>query len=110
LTAAIQAATDANVRRAAYHIIEGKGSTYFGIGAALSRMSRCILFDERMVFTASSVVSEIEGVDDVALSLPLVLGRTGIETTLRPSMSDGERNALHESAAIIKQGITSLGF
>jgi L-lactate dehydrogenase len=75
LSAEIMQQVDQDVRRAAYKIIAGKGSTYYGIGAAIAALSRCILFDERSVFTASSVMTEVEGVPDVALSLPHIIGR-----------------------------------
>src|SRR5512145_756805 len=39
------------VRRAAYHIIEGKGATYYGIGSALARIVEVILRDQRAILT-----------------------------------------------------------
>lgn len=101
---------DRKVRRAAYSIIDGKGATYYGIGAALARLSRCILYDERTVFTACSVVPDIAGIVDVALSLPHIIGRSGILSTLQPPTDEHERNALRESAALIKRSVTSLGY
>ncbi|BBJ24446.1 L-lactate dehydrogenase [Candidatus Nitrotoga sp. AM1P] len=110
LTTDFKNQVDQSVRRAAYRIIDGKGATYYGIGAALARLSRCILYDERTVFTACSVVPEVEGVTDVALSLPLIIGQTGIQATLRPPMNQDERKALHESALLIKSSAASLGY
>ena len=87
LTEDLKRQVDHNVRRAAYHIIDGKGTSYYGIGAALASLSRCILYDERRVFSACSVVPEIQGVTNVALSLPVVIGQRGIHTTLAPPMN-----------------------
>lgn len=42
-----RARIDEGVRRAAYRIIEGKGATYYGIGAGLARLVRAILTDEK---------------------------------------------------------------
>jgi L-lactate dehydrogenase len=53
---------------AAYRIIEGKGATYYGIGAGLARLTRAILTDEKGVFTVSLFTPEVEGVEEVALS------------------------------------------
>jgi L-lactate dehydrogenase len=88
------------VRRAAYTIIEGKGATYYGIGAALSRIVQAIRDDERAVFTLSNVYAP--GFDDVALSLPRVVGKDGIRSTLSPALSSGEREALQRSAEILR--------
>jgi L-lactate dehydrogenase len=88
------------VRHAGRTIIEGKGATYYGIGAALSRIVQAIRDDERAVFTLSNIDSP--GFADVALSLPRVLGRTGISSTLSPSLSASERKALQKSAEILQ--------
>lgn len=110
LTEAARKNIDQEVRRAAYRIINGKGATYYGIGAALAAMSRCILYDERTVFTACSIVPAIDDVENVALSLPHVIGAGGIRTTLRPPMDEQEKKALRDSAALIRRGVTELGY
>ncbi|MES2069272.1 MAG: L-lactate dehydrogenase [Pseudomonadota bacterium] len=110
LTAETKEQVDTNVRRAAYRIIDGKGATYYGIGAARASLSRCILYDERAVYTCCSVVPNFEGISNVALSLPHVLGRSGIRLTLEPSADHHERGALRNSAALIRDGVSSLGY
>lgn len=110
LTNEVKTSIDYEVRHAAYRIIEGKGATYYGIGAALASLVRCILFDERMVFTASTVVPEIEGVKNVALSLPLVIGRNGMQMQIHPLLDLGEKEALKKSALIIKENIKIAGY
>src|SRR5262249_37001304 len=42
---------DEQVRRAAYHIIEGKGATYYGIGSAVARIVDVLLHDQRAILT-----------------------------------------------------------
>jgi L-lactate dehydrogenase len=110
LTSQDAAAIDEGVRRAAYRIIDGKGATYYGIGGALARLARCILNDERTAFTACTMLPEVEGVAEVALSLPLVIGRDGVQMTLRPELDPGERDALRVSAEIIKAGVSGIGY
>jgi L-lactate dehydrogenase len=110
LDAAVMAEIDDAVRGAAYRIIAGKGATYYGIGAALARLARCILHDERAVLTACSMVDEIEGVRQVALSLPLVIGRAGVERQIRPQIDAAEAQALGASARLIKQWVSQLGY
>lgn len=110
LTPEIKDRIDHDVRRAAYRIINGKSATCYGIGAALARLSRCILYDERTVFTACAVVPVIEGIANVALSLPHIIGRSGIQATLHPPIDEHERNALRESAFLIKQNVVALAY
>jgi len=98
------------VRGAAYTIIEGKGATWYGIGAGLARIVQSITDDERTVFSVSQVSGEIEGVPDIALSLPRVIGRDGIVATLMPELDAGERAALKHSAEVISEYTSKLKF
>ena len=100
---------DEGVRRAAYRIIEGKGATYHGIGAGLARIVRAIHDDERTVLTLSCVSMDVEGADEVSLSLPRVLGARGIGAELRPVLSGEEQEALRKSAEILREAAGLLG-
>ncbi|MEI4487586.1 L-lactate dehydrogenase [Frigidibacter sp. MR17.14] len=101
---------DEGVRRAAYRIIEGKGATWFGIGAGLARIVRAIGADARDVLTLSMLTPEVAGVRELALSLPRVIGAEGIIATLPPALSPPEAEALARSAAILKASADPLGF
>lgn len=106
----IKLTIDDSVRKAAYKIIEGKGATYFGIGAGLSRLAKAILQDERAMLTVSTLNEQVEGVQKVALSLPRIVGRKGVLVTLKAELSEEERKALQRSAEILKQVVTQIGF
>ncbi len=64
--------------RAPPTIINGKGATWFGVGAGLARMAQVIQGDERALITCSMLTAECQGVRDLALSLPRVLGAGGV--------------------------------
>jgi L-lactate dehydrogenase len=100
---AVRARVDEGVRRAAYHIIAGRGATSYGIGAGLARLAEAVRGDERAAFTVSAVTDDCEGVRDVALSLPRVLGARGVVRTLMPELDDGERQALRHSAEVLAE-------
>jgi len=108
VTNELKQAIDEQVRRAAYRIIEGKGATNFGIGAALARIVRAIRGDEKAVLTLSAPGEPDGTFGDVCLSLPRILGSRGIEGTLRPSLSDDEERALRSSARILQEAITAI--
>ncbi len=92
---------DDEVRRAAYLIIEGKGATWFGIAAALARIVEAIGADEHALLTLTACEGSVEGVPNVALSLPRIIGGAGIVHTLDPRLDDEERGALRHSAQTI---------
>lgn len=97
------------VRRAAYRIIEGKGATYYGIGAGIARIVRAIRGDEGAVLTLSGPSTAMEGMAGVSFSLPRVLGAEGVRVELRPRLSADEQEALRRSAEILRQAAQELG-
>jgi len=108
LTDSVKASIDERVRRAAYRIIEGKGATYYGIGAGLARIVRVIRDDEQAVLTLSAPGAGVGTVGDACLSLPRVLGARGVESTLQAALSTEEEAALQRSALILQEASSAL--
>jgi L-lactate dehydrogenase len=103
-----RAQIDDSVRHAAARMIEGKGSTYYGIGSALARIVNVILHDQRSILTVCTPTAEVAGVKDVTVSLPRLVGGSGILETLPCSLSAEEEDLLHKSATIVGEAIQSL--
>lgn len=101
ITDQVKQQIDEKVRRAAYHIIEGKGSTYFGIGASLARIVQAIRDDEKLVVTLSAPGDGNGPTGDVCFSLLRVLGAGGIEATLQSTLT-AQEEALKRSAEVLR--------
>lgn len=101
-------AIDLAVRRAAYTIIQGKGATYYGVGAALARLVNVILFDQRAILTVSTPTASVTGVDDVSVSLPRLVSGEGMLETFPLPLSPDEEAALHASVQVIREAIDDL--
>jgi len=99
-----------HVKNAAYEIICKKGATYYAIALSISRITRAILYDENHVFPISSLLTGQYGLKDVCLSLPAVIGRTGIKRVLEIKLNDEELGKLRASAKIISDTIRSIKF
>ena len=110
LTGADRSRIDAAVRGAAHAMIKGKGATWFGVGAGLARMAEVIEGDGRALITCSMLTAECQGVRDVALSLPRVLGAGGIVKTLTPNLDAAESDALRRSAELLKEAAEGVRF
>lgn len=108
LTNSIRADIDSKIRRAAYTIINGKGATYYGIGAALARIVQAILRDERSVLTVSAPTDAVPGVQAVALSLPRLVGGEGILETFPLPLNDQEQHLLFLSAQTLRKSMDEL--
>jgi L-lactate dehydrogenase len=109
LTAADCARIDEQVRRAAYHIIEGKGSTYYGIGSAVAHIVDELLHDRRAILTVCSRISGVDGCDGVTLALPHLVGGDGVLATIPLQLDAREGELLRRSAGILREALSSLG-
>jgi L-lactate dehydrogenase len=96
---------DDGVRNAAYKIIEGKGSTYYGVAGAIAKLVEVINRDNRAVLTISTLKDDVEGIKNVTLSLPHLIGGSGDLGVLPIKLSVKERKLLRKSAEIIKEKI-----
>ncbi len=96
---------DKGVRNAAYKIIEGKGSTYYGIGGAIAKLVDVINRDNRSVLTISTYEEDVEGIKNVALSLPHLIGGEGDLGVLPIRLNMKEKLLLKKSAVVIRSKI-----
>jgi L-lactate dehydrogenase len=101
----VKKAIDSDVRNAAYKIIEGKGSTYYGIGGAIVRLVDVINRDNRAILSVCVRNEDIEGVKDVTLSLPHLISGSGDLGALPLRLDELERKALYNSARVIRDKI-----
>jgi len=62
------------------------------------------------VLSVSQATEDVEGVSDVALSLPRIIGRDGVVATLIPELDTSERAALKRSAEVISEYTSKLRF
>jgi len=108
LTDDVRARIDDGVRNAAYTIINGKGATWYGIGAGLARIVSAIGRDEQSVLSVSIMTDEVEGIRNVALSVPRIVGAKGVEADLFPELDAAEHTALERSARLLKSTADAL--
>lgn len=92
-------------RRAGMDIIEGKGSTEFGIGRALAELARCILMDEHRILPVSVLLEGEYGQRGVHCGVPCRIGRKGIEEIIQLNLTGEEQQLLDASCQIIRNHI-----
>ena len=96
------------IRDSAQEIIRRKGATYYGIAMAVGRIAECVVKDEHAVLPVSAVLKGEYGLEDVALSIPSIVGKGGLEKILEIPLGREERAALEHSAAQLKQAAVKL--
>jgi L-lactate dehydrogenase len=99
-----------SVVTAGKEVIQRKGATFYAVALSVARIVEAILDDEKSVLTVSSYIESFEGVSDVCLSLPAIVGREGIREVLPIVLDDTERGQLVASAAALKDIIRQLGY
>lgn len=108
LTLADRDKIDEQVRRAAYLIIAGKGSTYYGIGSAVARIVDVLLHDQRAILTICRRITGVPDCEGVTLALPHLVTGEGAIATIPLVLDATEQEALRRSASIVREAIASL--
>ena len=96
-------------RNAAYEIIQRKKATYYAIGLGLLAIVEAVLRDQHTVLTVASPLTGQYGVTGMAISLPTIVGRRGIEEMLNLPLSERELVAFQQSAQTLKDRLADLG-
>lgn len=96
------------VRDSAYQIIERKGATYYGIASAVAHICAVIFKNEKMMLPVSTELEGEYGLEGIALSIPSIVGRDGVETVMELTLNYSEKQKLLSSAKTLKGVIDSL--
>jgi len=88
-----------DVRNKAYEIINKKGATFYGVAAALARISK----DEDTVLPVSAYMDGQYGINDVYIGTPAVVCADGIKQVIEVPLNEEEQTKMTESAKTLKQ-------
>jgi L-lactate dehydrogenase len=92
-----------NVRDAAYHIIERKGATYYGISMGLVRLTKAILRNENSVLTVSAYLDGEYGQNDIYIGVPAVVNRNGVRQVVELKLNEEEQAKFVNSVNVLKK-------
>lgn len=92
-----------DVRNKAYEIINKKGATFYGVAAALARISKAILRDEDTVLPVSAYMDGQYGINDVYIGTPAVVCADGIKQVIEVPLNEEEQTKMTESAKTLKK-------
>ena len=90
-------------KNAAYSIIAGKRATYYAISAGATQITETILFNKKRVLPVSHDPQGSCGVREIALSLPVVVGKDGVEKRFDLNISRAEKELLKQSEKNLKE-------
>ena len=84
-------------------VFRKKGNTCYAIAQATAYIVESILQDERRTMPLSVSLQGYLGIDDLCLSIPVVVGRRGIERYIRPNLSESEIACFHAAADAVRE-------
>lgn len=92
-------------RQAGMEIIEGKGSTEFGIGRCVAELAACILRDEKRILPVSVLLEGEYGQQGVHCGVPCRIGKDGVEEIIVLDLTAEEQQMLDASCQVIRKHI-----
>ncbi len=91
------------VRGAAYKIVEAKNATYYGIGMAMTRITKAILGDEHSVLTVSANLRGEYGQRDVFAGVPCIITQDGVQRVLTLTLTEEEKERFCNSCDTLRE-------
>ncbi len=92
-----------DVKNSAYEIIEKKKATYYGIAMSVKRICEAVVRDEKSILPVSSIQKGNFGISGIALSMPAIVGKNGVEGLVPIELNEEEKSSLIASAAKLQE-------
>lgn len=87
---------------------EGKKCTEFGIASTAARLINGIYHDEKFVTTASTLLEGEYGEKDLFISIPVVIGKDGVEDKYELNLTEKELEEFKHSCHVVKENIAKI--
>ena len=97
-----------DVRNAAYKIIDAKKATYYGIGMALTRITKAILNGENSILTVSACLDGDYGQEQVFVGVPCILNQNGVSRILHLNLTPEEMEKFADSCSTLRKSFDEL--
>jgi L-lactate dehydrogenase len=89
-------------------VIKKKGGAGFAVGLAIQEVIETIALDRRRILPVSSVQNGCYDLRDVAISVPTIVGRSGVAATHEIELWPKEVQALRKSGQVLRQTIDTV--
>ncbi len=98
------------VRFVAAEVIKRKGATVYGPAVSIYRMVNAVVNDTKEEIPTSVILQGEYGISDVAVGVPAILGKNGVEKVVEYELTQEELEALKNSANILRERLKELGY
>ncbi|MCA9013604.1 MAG: lactate/malate dehydrogenase family protein, partial [Planctomycetaceae bacterium] len=105
VNATLFAEVEKKTRGSGAEVIKKKGGAGFAVGVSIADVVHSIALDDQRILPVSSLMSGAYGLRDVCLSIPTVVGRTGVKSHIEIDLWSKEKTALVQSGSVLKETI-----
>lgn len=102
LNAADRRRIETDVRNAAYAIIDQKGATFYGIATVVSDIVEAVVYDQKKILPVTTPLIRGNGISDVCLGTPAVIGACGVERQWKAALSPEEKKKLSACGRMVR--------
>ncbi len=102
------AEVEKKTRGSGAEVIKKKGGAGFAVGVSIADVVHSIALNDRRILPVSSLMSGAYGLRDVCLSIPTVVGRSGVQSHIEVDLWSKEKTALVQSGTVLKETISKV--
>ena len=77
-------------------------SAWYAPGAAVSSIVQSIACDQKKMFPCSALLEGEYDLEDIAIGVPCIIGKNGIEKIVALELNENEKINIKESAAAVR--------
>lgn len=89
-------------------IIENKGATFYAVSISVCKLCSLLLSSSESITTVSTILHGEYGIDDVCLSIPVLVGPEGVKAKVPVPLTNEEVEKLRNSAKVLKDVISNI--
>jgi L-lactate dehydrogenase len=105
VTATLIAEVEKKTRGSGAEVIKKKGGAGFAVGVSIADVVHSIALDQKRILPVSALQSGAYGLRDVAISVPTIVGRKGVEGIIEIELWPKEKIALQKSGQVLRETI-----
>lgn len=105
VTPAVIQEVEKRTRGSGAEVIKKKGGAGFAVGVSIADVIHSVALDQRRILPVSSLQNGCYGLRDVCISVPTVVGKTGVMKQVEIELWPKEKTALQNSARVLRETI-----
>ncbi|MDG1893365.1 MAG: lactate/malate dehydrogenase family protein [Fuerstiella sp.] len=108
VTPSVIAEVEKKTRGSGAEVIKKKGGAGFAVGVSIADVVHSIALDDDRILPVSSLQNGAYGIQDVCLSVPTIVGRSGVKSHIEVDLWSKEKTALVKSGNVLRETVAKV--